>query len=221
MKEIKKLIRKLIKRIRQIRNTLIKRSQPHFSSLAVIASKKSSIFNVRYDVMGKNNFLYISDGASLKDALIYIRGNNHKIVLGNCAHFRKGELWIEDEGGSIYIGEFSTVEDAHFAVTEPGRSIVVGKDCMISKSVEIRTGDSHSIIYIQSGERINNGGNVVLEDHVWLGAHTKVMKGVSIGMNSIIGTSAVVTKSIPPNTLATGIPAKPRKTGVTWLRQRI
>jgi acetyltransferase-like isoleucine patch superfamily enzyme len=63
---------------------------------------------------------------------------------------------------------------------------------MIAKFVEIRTGDSHSIIDIQTGERINKAGNVILKDHVWLGAHIKVLKGVTLGENFIIGASSIV-----------------------------
>lgn len=45
-------------------------------------------------------------------------------------------------------------------------------------------------------------------DRVWLGANVVVMKGVTIGNNSIIGMNSVITNDIPENSVAVGSPAK-------------
>ena len=42
----------------------------------------------------------------------------------------------------------------------------------------------------------------------WLGAGVRVMPGVTIGDNSVIGAGSVVTKDIPPNVVAVGVPCK-------------
>jgi galactoside O-acetyltransferase len=52
-------------------------------------------------------------------------------------------------------------------------------------------------------------GDIVIEDDVWIGANTVVLKGVHIGRGAIIGAGAVVTKNIPSMAIAVGIPAKP------------
>lgn len=52
---------------------------------------------------------------------------------------------------------------------------------------------------------------VVIEDNVWLGEFVSVLPGVTIGKGSIIGANSVVSKSIPPNVIAVGSPAKPIK----------
>ena len=52
----------------------------------------------------------------------------------------------------------------------------------------------------------------------WLGANTTILKGVNIHSNSIIGIGSIVTKDIPTNSLAIGIPAKVKKTNVSWSR---
>ena len=49
---------------------------------------------------------------------------------------------------------------------------------------------------------------VVVQDNVWIGDGAVVCKGVTIGQNSIIGAGSVVVKSIPPNTVAAGNPAR-------------
>lgn len=49
---------------------------------------------------------------------------------------------------------------------------------------------------------------ITLEDNVWLGGSVTVCPGVTIGENSIIGAGAVVTRSIPANSIAVGNPAR-------------
>lgn len=51
-------------------------------------------------------------------------------------------------------------------------------------------------------------GNIVLEENVWLGTSCTVLPGVTIGCNTIVGTGSIVTKSLPPNVIAAGNPAR-------------
>lgn len=61
--------------------------------------------------------------------------------------------------------------------------------------------------------------DVVIEKDVWCGANVTILKGVTIGRGSIIAAGAVVTKSIPPYSIAGGVPAKVIKT--RWSSQQI
>ena len=51
-------------------------------------------------------------------------------------------------------------------------------------------------------------GPVVIKNNVWVGEGVAILAGVTIGENSIISTNAVVTKSVPPNVVVGGVPAK-------------
>nr|WP_143033346.1 DapH/DapD/GlmU-related protein [Prevotellamassilia timonensis] len=51
-------------------------------------------------------------------------------------------------------------------------------------------------------------GKVIIEDDCWIGFNVIILPGVTIGKGSIIGAGAVVTKSIPPYSVAGGVPAK-------------
>ncbi|SOD20342.1 DapH/DapD/GlmU-related protein [Pedobacter xixiisoli] len=52
---------------------------------------------------------------------------------------------------------------------------------------------------------------VTIEDNVWLGEFVSVLPGVTIGKGTIVGANSVVSKSLPPNVIAVGSPAKPIK----------
>ena len=58
---------------------------------------------------------------------------------------------------------------------------------------------------------VNVSGEVVLEEAVYVGTGAKIINQVSVGKNTTIGAGAVVSKSIPENCTAVGIPAKPIK----------
>ena len=49
---------------------------------------------------------------------------------------------------------------------------------------------------------------IVIEDNVWLGGNVTVLPGVTIGANTVVGAGSVVTKSLPPNVVAAGNPAR-------------
>ena len=49
---------------------------------------------------------------------------------------------------------------------------------------------------------------VIIEDNVWLGEHVSILPGVHIGKGTIVGANAVVTKDLPANVIAAGIPAR-------------
>lgn len=49
---------------------------------------------------------------------------------------------------------------------------------------------------------------IVVEDHVWIGAHVTVLPGVTIGARSTIGAGSVVTRDVPPGVLAFGNPCR-------------
>ncbi|MBI4317748.1 MAG: acyltransferase [Chloroflexi bacterium] len=49
---------------------------------------------------------------------------------------------------------------------------------------------------------------VTIEDGAWIGARVTILPGVTVGKGSIVATGAVVTKDVPPNTMAAGIPAR-------------
>ena len=53
---------------------------------------------------------------------------------------------------------------------------------------------------------------IEIGENVWIGSHATVLPGVRIGRNAIIAAGAVVTKDVPENTIAAGIPAVPVKT---------
>src|SRR5262249_23938579 len=54
----------------------------------------------------------------------------------------------------------------------------------------------------------NRFGTIQIRENCFIGSHTIIMPGVTIGPNSIVGAGSVVTKDVLPNTVAAGVPAR-------------
>ena len=80
----------------------------------------------------------------------------------------------------------------------------IGDDVVISLYVTILTHDAASAY---AGDLVKVG-RVRIHDHVFIGANTTVMCNVSIGPNAIVGAGSVVSRDVPPDSVAAGNPAK-------------
>lgn len=173
-----------------------------------------------FEIHGHGNIIDIRGKLSPKVRIV-IYGNNHRLTIEENVVFSKGTIWFEDNGCEIFIGAQTTIGEAALSAAEDDRKIIIGTDCMFSKGIKICTTDSHSIINLETGERTNQAKDVTIGSHVWLGQNVAINKGVEIGQNSIVAGHSVLTKSIPSNCIAAGVPARVVKSRVDWLRKRI
>ena len=183
-----------------------------------------SLHNIKFDIDEMSNVLIeLGVGVKLNGVKIYIRGTNHKIILGDNVRVSKGIFCMEDNDCLIQIGNNTTIESAQFACTEPFSSINVGDDCMFSHDIELRTGDSHSILDLNTQDRLNFAKNINIENRVWIGAHVKILKGVEIQSDVVVGLGSIVlgSKILKKNTIYSGVPAKCLKQDIFWSRKRI
>lgn len=110
--------------------------------------------------------------------------------------------------GTIVIGENTGLSNSAVVAY---CSIIIGKNVLIGGSCKIYDTDFHSL---ELSDRLRHplenisSKEIVIEDGVFLGAHCIVLKGVTIGKNSVIGAGSVVTKTVPPGEVWAGNPAR-------------
>lgn len=85
--------------------------------------------------------------------------------------------------------------------------ITIGDNVFIAPNVCIIT-EEHAMDAEQRAAGLEYTHAVNIGDNVWICAGAMVLPGVTIGSNSVIGAGSVVTKDIPPNSLAVGNPCK-------------
>lgn len=146
--------------------------------------------------------------------------------------------------GGVSVGKYTSIERGCFLQTLSidGR-ISIGSHCILSPGVQVFAG-SHIIIedfamiggntHIADTTHCYSAGDipyriqgltdplpVVVHKGAWIGQNCVIMPGCSIGANSIVGASSVVTRPIPAHSIAVGSPAKVIKTFSADTRQWI
>lgn len=116
--------------------------------------------------------------------------------------------FFTSKGGEIVIGENTFLNTQVILNADIGGKIHISHDCMIGPRTIFRTAN-HKIKDINSVKREQGHAfaDIFVERNVWIGANVTVLPGVTIGENSVIAAGAVVTKDIPKNCLAAGVPA--------------
>ena len=137
------------------------------------------------------------------------------------------ELKIEPRG-EIRFGRFVWIGDGtkircHEGVVEIGDKTVMGQECTISAYQRVRIGNEcviadramfidfdHGMVEVERPIRLQGiyKRDVEVGNNVWIGYGACILRGVSIGDNSVIGTNSVVTKDVPANAVVGGIPAR-------------
>ena len=115
---------------------------------------------------------------------------------------------ISCKNGNISIGENTNI--AMNCFIQSAREVTIGKNVLFAAYCYVIGGGDHQIdrtdIPIIAQGQVVRG--VTIEDNCWIGAGVKIQDGVTIGRDSVIGSGAVVTKDIPPFSVALGVPAK-------------
>jgi acetyltransferase-like isoleucine patch superfamily enzyme len=180
---------------------------------------RSLLTQTRIRIEGRHNLVTIGDGCRLRDLKIIVVGENLRVSIAEHCQLR-GKIKVEDTGSQISVGAGTTMENGYLGAYE-GTSITVGNDCMFSDQVGIRTGDMHSILDSATQDRLNPSDSITIQPRVWLCRGVTVLKGCTIGSDTVVGGYSIVTDSLPAGVLAVGSPAKVIRQGITWKRERV
>jgi lipopolysaccharide O-acetyltransferase len=139
--------------------------------------------------------------------------NPHRISLGVSTVIYDGARLdvigppLHSEFGSLSIGDGTSIEpNVHIAAAA---DMVIGSNVVLASSVYISDHD-HGYQDVERSplDQPLVVQPVTIEDNVWIGERGVVLKGVTIGHHSIVGANSVVTRSIPPYSIAVGSPAR-------------
>ena len=186
-----------------------------------IRYNNSFVRKLNITIIGCKNTIIIGDCSRLINCKIVIWGNNNKIDIGSYANFNKARFWLDEDNNSITIGSQTSIRGNTLLGAIEGTNIHIGSDCMFSEDIDIRTGDSHSIVNL-NGKRTNHSVDINISSHVWIARNVTILKGVSIPRDCIIGACSLVTKGVfINNSIICGNPSYTLKTNINWDRKRI
>lgn len=119
------------------------------------------------------------------------------------------DKYLIEFGNNVQVNDY--VHIAAVASVKIGNNVLIASKVFITDHNHGNYGideGPHSNPFIPPDKRPLTKHEVVIEDNVWIGEFVSVLPGVTIGEGSIIGSMSVVTKTIPPYSIAVGIPAK-------------
>lgn len=161
------------------------------------------------------NKLYVGGRGSIRigDNFTFTSGGNYNPICRNI----RGSIYADMPEAKIEIGDGVGISSSciwAWRKIQIGNNVNVGGDCIIIDT------DAHPLDYRKRRySYINQVGSesyyqevkslpVIIEDDVWIGARCQVLKGVHIGARSIIAAGSIVTKDIPEDVIAGGIPCR-------------
>jgi len=152
--------------------------------------------------------IFLGNNVIIDDnCLIDAKGrDNHGVVIGDNVFVGRntillctdGDIFIED---NVSIGFNSEVMSANYV--KLGKNVLISSYCFLNAAThDFQRTD------IAVSQQASIGRKIVLEENVWLAANVTVLDGITVGKDAIVGAGAVVTKDLPPLSIAVGIPAK-------------
>ncbi len=109
------------------------------------------------------------------------------------------------QGAKIIIGKGSGFSGTVISAAE---SIEIGSNVLCGANVTITDTDWHNLDLSPENRKPAPTAPVIIGSNVWLGMNVTILKGVTIGSNTIISANSTVTQNIPDNVIAAGLPAK-------------
>jgi acetyltransferase-like isoleucine patch superfamily enzyme len=177
--------------------------------------RANNMLDRRYAVLGAR-WLWLKlrwRGRLQTDGICFICPRVH-LEIGPHATLRIGRwTWI-GHGSKIRVheGEVSigakTVMGQECTISAYQR-VTIGRECILADRVMLIDFD-HGVVEVERPIRLQGiyKRDVRVGHNVWIGYGACVLRGTTVGDNSVIGTSAVVTKDVPPNAVVGGIPAR-------------
>ena len=109
----------------------------------------------------------------------------------------------------LYVGE-NTYIGSHSHISGIQGSIIIGKQVMIANSVLISTAAHkyEDVTKPVKDQEYESRGDTIIGEGCWIGEGSCILPGVRVGQNSVVGANSVVTRDIPPFSVAVGNPAR-------------
>jgi len=137
----------------------------------------------------------------------FIRIEKSAIIFPSVSTVCKASGWLQI-GKGCQINEHCFIQ-AHQAGIKIGNDVMIGPFTVIHNALH-----NFEKIDVPIKEQGVFGRPIVIEDDVWIGAHCTIIGGVRIGAHSVIGAHSLVDRSIPPYSIAYGVPCQVRKSRI-------
>ena len=160
------------------------------------------------------NHIIAKEGCYINNLNVQFKGDFNNIVFKEDVLVREHiNIRILGDRNTIIIGKGTSVCDLSLYIGEGG-SIEIGEYCLLSTDITIRQTDEHPIFNLDR-KRINDGKDIIIGNHVWIGQRVTLLGGFQIGEESVIGYGSISSTQFGNNCVIGGSPAKVLREDIT------
>jgi acetyltransferase-like isoleucine patch superfamily enzyme len=168
--------------------------------------KKFKAFSFPTLMLSNAKYLIIGDNVTFvgcPEIRIY---DDSKIYIESHSKIDEGVRIISAKNSIIKISRYSVI--GCYSIINGGGNIIIGENCLISGFVYLQSSAHFSVRSKLIQEQGYSYKDIVLENDVWIGAHSSILPGVKIATGAIVGANSVVNKNVEQYSIVAGAPAK-------------
>lgn len=174
---------RLVSRAWHLGGSIIRRAYGLMLKSSLAACGKNFVPAIPLAILGGENIKIGDNFRSMSHGYLY--GNDGEIIIGNNLSLNTN-VQIGSAGGKIHIGD----------------------NVLIGPNVVLRAADHGLSRANLINKQPHVGGVITVEDDVWIGSNSVILKDVRLGRGCVVAAGAVVTKDVEPYTIVGGVPAK-------------
>jgi len=183
------------------------------------------IFNNPYKFASKHKKnIFLGNSVLSRSFRVILNGPKNNLTIGN-GSVLNNKIVFETDSGKVKIGDNTYIGSNTNIICRD--MVTIGNNVQISWNVTVYDHDGNSLNYnmrakevmgyyknYSSGDMLKDFNwnivktkPIVIEDHVWIGFNSIILKGVTIGKGAIVAAGSVVSKDVEPFTVVAGNPA--------------
>ena len=171
-------------------------------------------------IIGNNNVLNIHSNNQFYKLELIINGSNNSISIDEGC-WGSLKIIIDTDNTQVKIGKNCVFRGVECGLWEKGSSLTLGDEVMAARDTRLYVSDFHSIIDINTMNAINQGKEISIGNHVWIGERVMVLKNNTIADDVIVAAGSIVTKDLTEShSIYAGNPARLVKSDITWAEEK-
>ena len=157
----------------------------------------------------------------MSNLVIRMEGHDQELSIQEHRGIVNTTIIMFDSATRFSVGENTGLGGSRFVLAGRENYVEIGRDCMIADHTEFWATDSHSLLDASTMKRINRDQPIRIGDHVWICQGAKVLKGVQIRHDAVVGMGSVVVRDVEAATVSAGNPNREIRKNITWRRERL
>lgn len=167
----------------------------------------SATSTIQHNLLRLGDHVFVDDEVVIyQDAYLGIPGG--EVTIGDRVSLYDAVTIQTGDGGRVVIGDSTFIHTGCIIAAYKG-SVIIGREVMIAPNCSFYPYNHGIVPGIPMAEQpLTSRGDTIIEDEAWISTGVIILDGVRVGKGAVVGAGSLVTRDIPDNAIAYGVPAK-------------